>query len=245
MGNGPVPPVVPPVLPPQPAVAAAVAPPQPTSWWQYLYFLRFSLAGWCLLPVLCGLDLWHVTSNLTRAILTLDSSWQVFNATFFIVAMGMVVLITARNTARNGERRFESACPRWAYHALTDDRPKALWWTLVVAHVPTIVTLIYLGHTALSEGESYQVWLLGTHWWNICFLYLFGVTAALAFWYVVSLFYYWTYRSVPANREAAALIFPERWFGGTQRAVPPPRLTHWIEVLTEKLLSVDRLRGLC
>ena len=144
----------------KPAAQAPVPPPKPTSWLQYLYFLRFSVAAWCLLPLLCGLDLWHVTSNLTRAIMTLDSSWQVFNATFFIVAMGMVVLITARNTARNGERRFESACPRWAYDALTDHGSKALGWTLVVAHVPTIVTLIYLGHTALSEGESYQVWPL-------------------------------------------------------------------------------------
>jgi hypothetical protein len=227
----------------KPAEQAPVPPPKPTSWLQYLYFLRFSVAAWCLLPLLCGLDLWHVTSNLTRAIMTLDSSWQVFNATFFIVAMGMVVLITARNTARNGERRFESACPRWAYDALTDHGSRGLGWTLVVAHVPTIVTLIYLGHTALSEGESYHVWPLGTHWWNICFLDLLGIMAALAFWYVVSLFYYWTYRSGPANREAAALIFPERWFGETRRAVPPPRLTHWIEVLTEKLLSVTAYEG--
>ncbi|MGB6901619.1 MAG: hypothetical protein WBD98_02240 [Acidobacteriaceae bacterium] len=221
-----------------PAAQAPVPPPKPTSWLHYLYFLRFSLVAWCLLPLLCGLDLWHVTSNLTRAIMTLDSGWQVVNATFFIVALGMVVLITARNTARNGQARFESTCPAWLLGPLTNSKPKALWWTLAGAHVPTIVTLIYLRHTATAEEEQYPLFA-AIHVWNIYVYFLFGIVAALAFWYVVSLFYYWTYR--PGGKEekdeVAALIFPEGIFGGVGRAVPPPRLRGWIDSLTRKVLS--------
>ena len=232
---------------PDPALPPAIPPAQqpgqphkPTSGWHYLYFLRFSLGGWFLLPLLCALDLWHVTSNLTRAIMTLDSGWQVVNATFFIVALGMVVLVTARNTARNGEARFESACPRRLYGALTDDRPAPVWGMLAIAHVPTVLTLVYLVHTASAEEETYRLFGAAKAW-NIGFFMLFGLMAAAVFWYAVSLFYYWTWRSGQEDRAPSALIFPESLFGGVRRVVPPPRLTRWIEFLTRAVLKcIDR-----
>lgn len=220
----------------------AAAAPRRASWLGYLYFLRFSVAGWLFLPVVCGLDLWHVTSDLTRAILTLDSGWQVINATFFVVALGMVVLITARNTARNGKDRFESVCPEPMLRALTDSRSGAVWWTLMAAHVPTLLTLGYLAHTAAAEGEEYPLGPLGAHWWNIGVYFLLGILASFAFWYVVSLFYSWTYRPARSDfEEPAALIFPESLFGDTGRAMPPPWLTAWMDWGTRKVLArVDR-----
>jgi len=68
--------------------------------------------------------------------------------------------------------------------------------------------------------------------------------AALAFWYVVSLYLLLDLPiRRPANREAAALIFPERWFGENAACGSATALTHWIEVLTEKLLSVTAYEG--
>ncbi len=232
-------------LPPEvPSTSAhePVPPPKPTSGWQYLYFLRFSLAGWFLLPVLCALDHWHVSSNLTRAIMTLDSGWQVVTATFFIVALGMVVLITARNTARNGEARFESACPLPLYRAVTNHNSMAVWGILAIAHVPTILTLIYLVRTAITEQEAYGFFGIMNPW-NIAFFMLCGITAAAAFWYAVSLFYYWTYRSGQEEKPPAALIFPESMFGEMRRVLPPPRLTRWIGWVTRLVLKCTNRAG--
>ncbi len=53
-----------------------------------------------------------------------------------------------------------------------------------------------------------------------------GVAAALLFWYLVSLFYAWTYK--PSAVVPAALVFPQQLFGDTAKALHPPRI-HWLE----------------
>jgi hypothetical protein len=204
-------------------------------WFQYLYFLRFSLLAWFFLILLCLLDLGDVTSTFTRGIMTLDSGWQVFHAAFFVVALHMTVLITARNTVRNGKSRFRSSVPPRLCVALTSSSAKAVWTVLAIAHIPTCLTLAYLGYTAYKEEEQYTLPLFGTHSWNIWFFFLFGIAAAFFFWYVVSLFYHWTYRSSP--KSPAALVFPEEIFGDTAVVIPPPRLICWIDRLTRFVLK--------
>jgi hypothetical protein len=204
-------------------------------WFQYLYFLRFSLFGWLFLPLLCLLDLLGVTATLTRGILTLDSGWQSFYAAFFVVATNMTVLVTTRNTVRNGRSRFLSTPPPDLYDRLTDPSPKAVWWVLGIAHIPTLLTLIYLTCIAFYEQEHLYILSL-----------LAGLLAALAFWYLVSLFYYWIYRpdvspltGTGVTPEPAALIFPRYdWlFGDVTEAVPPSRLVKWVDETTELFLK--------
>jgi hypothetical protein len=221
-------------------------------WFQYLYFLRFSILTWLFLPVLCALDLGGVTSTLTRGILTLDSGWQAYYAAFFVVALNMAVLITARNTVRNGQSRFRSTAPGWLYNALTDSSAKAVWTVLGVVQSFTLITLGYLAYIAHREGEQYSLSpsfspkLFAPHTRYILVFFAAGVAAAILFWYLVSLFYYWTYRpSVNATGKPdpkdipAALIFPhsKRLFGDINTAVPPPRLMFCFDGLTKVILK--------
>ncbi len=194
---------------------------------QYLYFLRVSILVWLFLPLLCWLDGCKVTANITRGILTLDSRSQWFFAVFFIVTINMAVLITARNTVKNGKRRFRSRPPCGLHHVLTDQSKRLVWIVLAVVHIPTYIAIVYLlsMHRRESE-EAYPLGLIG------------GLLAALVFWYIVSLFYQWTYRpDVPAGDEPgempcpASLVFPQyHWlFGDIGEAVPPPRIVAWLQ----------------
>jgi hypothetical protein len=201
-------------------------------WFQYLYFLRFSLMGWLFLPLFCLLDVLGVTATLTRGILTLDSAWQAFYATFFIAAANMTALITARNTVRNGQSRFRAIPPSRLYDWLTNPKAKAVWSVLAIAHIPTLLTILYLIGIAAYEQEELFIPSL-----------IAGLLTALLFWYLVSLFYYWTYRPYIAatcvTPEPAALIFPRHeWlFGDVSDAVPPPRLMKWIDGSTTLFLK--------
>ena len=58
-------------------------------WFQYAYFLRFSLFAWFFIPVLCLLDYLKLTATITRGILTMDSNWQAFYAAFFVFALNV------------------------------------------------------------------------------------------------------------------------------------------------------------
>lgn len=202
-------------------------------WLQYLYFLRISLSLWLFLPVFCILDLSGATAKLSRGILTLDSAWQVFYAVFLIVAINMTVLVTARNTVRNGRSRFRSTPPDGLHKVLTDPAPGVVWCVLLLAHIPTFLVIAYL--EAIAAYESERLYLL-----SLCA----GLITALLFWYLVSLFYYWTYRPVvesaeqPATSQPAALIFPKYdWlFGDISNAEPPRRLVFCIDHVVRFLL---------
>jgi hypothetical protein len=148
-------------------------------YFQYVYFLRISILFWLFLPVLCLLDLTRTTATLTRGILTLDSPAQWFWAVFFVVAINMAVLITARNIVQNGEDRFLSTPPDRISRLLTNSSPRTVWAVLGIVHLPTTSTLIYLLVMAHHEGEAIDLWP-----------FLAGLVAALCFWYLVSLFYY-------------------------------------------------------
>ena len=201
---------------------------------QYAYFLRISLSFRIFLPIFCVLDLARVTATLTRGILTLDSPSQWFWAVFFVAAINMAVLITARNTVHNGVDRFLSPAPG-SYSPTADEfcTPYRLDNTRHRSCANSIDAHLSADHRALRIEVVYP--------WSL----LEGLLAALFFWYFVSLFYYWSYRS-PASgaasgrnsKDPAALIFPKyNWlFSDIAEADPPPRLMNFIETLTRWFL---------
>lgn len=171
-------------------------------WLQYLYFLRFPILAWLFLPVLLLLDSLGKTTSITRGIFTMENGWQAYNAAFFIVALNMTVLITARNIIRNGADRFVTDPPTALNSALcTTTKAKHMWLTLFVVHVPTLYTIWRLYALARYEGMTERFPFI---WINL----LGGLLAGMIFWFLVSLFYYWTYRP-SEKRSPSALIFPD------------------------------------
>src|ERR1700743_1670684 len=86
--------------------------------------------------------------------------------------------------------------------------------TLLVVHLPTLLTVYSLYRLARSEDIPY-LWLL----------LIAGLAAGMVFWFLVSLFYYWTYRSTETRLDPSALIFPdspESLFGRVSRLGSPP-----------------------
>ena len=201
-------------------------------WLQYLYFLRFCILTWLFIPVLLLLDLAGKTTSITRGIFTMENGWQAYNAAFFILALNMTVLITARNIVRNGPDRFSSDPPPSLKDALCSTTSSAMWITLLVVHLPTLLTVCWLYRLALPESIPY-LWLLQ----------LAGLAAGMVFWFLVSLFYYWTYRSDQARLEPSALIFPERpdsLFGRVSRLHSPP-LAKTLENCVYPLLNLTHM----
>ncbi|WP_213804370.1 hypothetical protein [Granulicella sp. dw_53] len=209
-----------------------------SAWSQYLYFLRFSIIFWFFLPMMILLDYLGYTTSITRAFMAPNSPWQATQDAFFVVALGMIVLITTRNFCMNGLDRFGTQPPyllRWLF---CSPAPKPVWWALFLAHIPTLITLIYLGCTAMSEREhNFPLPLFHFHARQLVWLYLAaGVLLGGIFWYVVSLFYYWTYTDPSGSPPAAKpLIFPEPLFGDLHLA-PRPILARWLEWPLMKLL---------
>lgn len=115
---------------------------------QYLYFLRFCLIGWLLLPFVCLLDAWTGVSALSRGIMTLSTGWQAFHATFFVVTLATTVLVCARNIVMNGNFRFATQPPVWLYEWMTECKARTLWAVLAVAQIPAFITLWYVACTS-------------------------------------------------------------------------------------------------
>jgi len=93
---------------------------------QYLYFLRFCLLGWLLLPFLCLLDGRTRVTALSRGIMTLSTGWQAFHAVFFVVTLMTTTLVCARNIVMNGNFRFSSQPPVWLYERMTACKTRTL-----------------------------------------------------------------------------------------------------------------------
>lgn len=203
-----------------------------SQWLQYLYFLRFCILAWLFVPVLLLLDHAGKTTSITRGIFTLENGWQAYNSAFFVLALNMTVLITARNIIRNGPDRFASNPPAALERALCDTDSRAMWITLFVVHLPTILTVYWLYRLARPENIPH-LWLL----------LLAGLVAGMAFWFLVSLFYYWTYRSTETRLDPSALIFPESpqsLFGRVSRLGCPP-LANALESCLYPLLKLTHM----
>ncbi|MGA2534673.1 MAG: hypothetical protein ABSF53_01570 [Terracidiphilus sp.] len=204
-------------------------------WLQYLYFLRFCLLGWLLLPLVCALDAWTGVSALSRGIMTLSTGWQAFHATFFVVTLTTTTLVCARNIVMNGNFRFASQPPARLYKWMTSCETRTLWTVLAVAQIPAFITLVYVACTTISEqvgfpGSDARTWpYTGWHLSLWCWC-TGGLAAALVFWYLVTLFYLWTHEWRPGDGPRA-LIFPpllprvEEAMQGAKK----PQLAEWLE----------------
>jgi hypothetical protein len=202
---------------------------------QYLYFLRFCLLGWLLLPLMCVLDAWTSVSALSRGIMTLSTGWQAFHATFFIVTLTTTTLVCARNIVMNGDFRFASQAPVRLYDWMTECKPSTLWKVLVVAQIPALFTLGYVACTTIREqvgfpGSDPGTWPHAGLHLSLWGWYAGGLVAAFVFWYLVTLFYLWTHEWVEGDGPRA-LIFPsllpkveEAVQGATK-----PQLAEWLE----------------
>lgn len=203
---------------------------------QYLYFLRFCLLGWLLLPFACWLDGCTGVSALSRGIMTLSSGWQAFHAMFFVVTLATTTLVCARNIVMNGNFRFASQPPMQLYDWLTRCNPLTLWTVLAVAQVPALVTLWYVARTTISEQVGFtdhdpgiwpsSGWSLSLWGW-----YAAGLAAAFVFWYLVTLFYLWTHEWIPGDGPRA-LIFPPLLskVEDSLQGASKPKLAEWLEI---------------
>src|ERR1700733_13413161 len=204
-----------------------------SAWVQYSYFLRFSILSWLFLPILVLLDHLGYTTAITRAFMAPDSPWQAFHIAFFVVSLQMAVLVTARNSCMNGAERFQSSPPPFLSWLFGSSQPQAVWWSLALAHIPTLITLGYVAYIARIEGEAAFPFFFHYHSSGLIWLYFgIGILAALVFWYAVSLFYHWTYTETPGNdcapTGAKPLIFPQKFFGDLDCATRP-FLAHVLE----------------
>ncbi len=202
---------------------------------QYLYFLRFCLLGWLLLPLVCALDAWTGVSALSRGIMTLSTGWQAFHATFFVVTLATTTLVCARNTVMNGNLRFNSQPPVRLYEWLTACAPRTLWTVLAMAQVPSILTLWYVGRTTIREqvgfaGADAGTWPYAGWHLSLWSWYAGGLVAAFAFWYLVTLFYLWTHEWIPGDGPRA-LIFPPLLpnVEDAMQGASKPQLADWLE----------------
>jgi len=204
-----------------------------SAWVQYSYFLRFSILSWLFLPALVLLDHLGYTTTITRAFMAPDSRWQAFHIAFFVVSLQMAVLVTARNSCMNGAERFESSPPPSLLWLFGSSHPQAVWWSLALAHIPTLITLCYVAYIARIEGETAFPFFFHYHSSGLIWLYFgIGILSAVVFWYAVSLFYHWTYTEPPGNdcgpTGAKPLIFPQKFFGDLDCATRP-FLAHVLE----------------
>ena len=202
---------------------------------QYLYFLRFCLVGWLLLPVLCVLDGCTGVSALSRGIMTLSTGWQAFHTTFFVVTLTTTTLVCARNIVMNGNFRFDSQPPVRLYEWMTECETRTLWTLLAVTQIPAFITLWYVARTTIREqvvftgSDSgtwpYTGWHLSLWGW-----YAGGLVAAFVFWYLVTLFYLWTHEWIPGDGPRA-LIFPPLMprLEEAMQGAGKPQLAEWLE----------------
>ncbi|HEX4037947.1 MAG TPA: hypothetical protein VHX37_07810 [Acidobacteriaceae bacterium] len=204
-------------------------------WFQYLYFLRFCVAAWVLLPFVCVLDKWTGVSALSRGIMTLSTGWQAFHATFFITTLATTTLVCARNIVMNGDFRFSSQPPVRLYRWMTSCETRTLWIVLAVAQIPAVITLWYVACTTIHEqvgfkGSDARTWPYAGWHLSLWGWYAGGLVAAFAFWYLVTLFYLWTHEWIQGDGPRA-LIFPSllpRLEEAMQEA-GKPQLAGWLE----------------
>lgn len=170
-------------------------------WLNYLYFIRFSLGLWLIMPILALLDWMKITSSVSLGILTPDDKWPLFFCSFFIVASGWLALTLARIVCAYGKERFGTDPPS----ALEVGRTMR-WSTFLFAQVPGLILMLRIALNARVEGEvplsTIVVWMVAGAW------------GAFIFWVVVAILYYWTYqptykRVVTAKTTAKAFLIPD------------------------------------
>lgn len=206
-----------------------------SAWMQYLYFLRIPILGWIALPLFCLVDWRTGASALTRGIITVQSGWQAFYVAFFVTSMGMATLICVRNILRNGRDRFASEPPIPLFRLYCSRRRSLMWTALAIAHLPTALTLAYVICITIQEKESV---VFGPHYGLLFWAVFLGVLAALFFWYLVSLFYLWTYPNT-GNKPAVAIFSGELPLFAVAMAAQKPLFAVWAEHIAVWLMPLS------
>jgi Patatin-like phospholipase len=145
---------------------------------RYLYFMRFSLFLWLSMIVLALADRVPAVASISRGILTPFSPWQWFFTGFAVVLPGWFALLAARIVCAYGEDRFGAAPPPF-FHVPNRMR----WFVFWGAQVPGLFLLYRIASNVVHENERHHDWVYAC---------LFaGAFAALLFWYIVAILYYW------------------------------------------------------
>jgi hypothetical protein len=172
------------------------------SWLNYLYFIRFSIFLWLVMPTLALLDWLKITTSITLGILTPETGWQLFFSSFFIITSGWLALTLARIVCAYGEERFGTAPPAPFTIGQTMN-----WSTFLLAQLPGSVLIARVAVNASVQGEvPYN---------RIVVWFLLGALVAFVFWLVVAILYYWTYQpsySTDNSKEkttAKAFLIPD------------------------------------
>lgn len=165
---------------------------------RYLYLMRFSLIIWLSMIGLAWADAFTGAASFTRGILTPFAGasfghWQWFFTGFAVVLPGWFALLAARITCAYGAERFEAAPPPCFY--IFD---KMEWYIFWGAQVPGAILLCRIGYNSVHEGES-------SYGATITWLIL-GAVAALIFWYLVSILYYWIWNPDSTIPSRAFLV---------------------------------------
>jgi hypothetical protein len=158
-------------------------------WINYLYFIRFSLLLWLIMPTLALLDASGATTSITLGILTPERGWQLFYSAFFVTTSGWLALTLARVVCAYGEERFGTK-PPGQFTIETNMR----WRTFLLAQTPGLLLLLRVGYNTVHQGGR------STH--AVVIYFVLGALAAFTFWLVLAILYYWTYRrAAPVPRD--------------------------------------------
>ncbi len=191
---------------------------------QYLYFLRFSIVIWASFPIFVILDSRNVTTNFTRVMVTLVTFYQFFYVALFVVISGWIALLSARLVCAYGVERFGINPP--ALFSVDRNNPMSRW-AIVLAQLPGLVLLAYVGISSRNEGASVP-WILGST--------MAGIISAALLWYFFAFLYYYFHDQPTAGQPLVEFILPYRFgilFKPFRWAIqqPRPRLADTVDVL--------------
>lgn len=161
---------------------------------RYLYLMRFSLFLWLSMIALAWADAFTSAASITRGILTPFSPWQYFFTGLAVVLPGWFALLAARIVCAYGQDRFGITPPPWF-----EIEDKMEWFAFWGAQIPGIVLLGRIAYNVVHEGESRGYYV-------VIPCLLAGAFAALVFWYVVSILYYWIWDPNSAVPVRAFLV---------------------------------------
>ncbi len=162
---------------------------------RYLYLMRFSLILWLSMVVLALADLDPGAASVTRGILTPFSRWQWFFTGLAVVLPGWFALLAARIVCAYGQERFGVVPP-----PCFEIRDRMEWWVFWGAQLPGVFLLSRITYDSVHEGEgSYP---------EVILCLLAGSIAALVFWYIVSVLYYWIW-DPDSTIPARAFLVPQ------------------------------------
>ena len=179
-------------------------------WVRYAYFLRFSILLWCFPLILVVANRPDLARSLVSGIITPTRWMQYLCAAFFLVAGSFVALILAHIVVINGKERFGDDPPALLTWIFAGDGGRYEWIAPVASQLNNLAVFWYFFSNGREEGVAFYQIAIGL---------AAGVGLAAAFWYVLTAFYYLTYKP-PAGRahtpgfggEAArTLLLPRRW----------------------------------